>query len=85
MSTSKSGGGGHPIKGIITQLWVGREIWQRRIAAIGLTRSDEIEFSLIEKQFVFRFCQHPLFEIRAMVGLIAGHLFRWIATPLLTI
>ena len=85
MWISSSAASRHPIKGIITQLWVGREIWQRLVIAIGLTRLDEIKFSLIEKQFVLRFCQHPLFEIGAMVGLIAGHPFRWVTTPLLTI
>ena len=49
MWISSSAASRHPIKGIITLLWVGREIWQRLVIAIGLTRSDKIEFSLIEK------------------------------------
>ena len=76
---------GQTIKDSITQLWVGREIWQRLIIAVGLAHLDEIEFSLIEKQFVFRFGQHLLFEVGAMVGLIAGHPLCWVTTPLLTV
>ena len=73
------------IKGNIAWLGVGWEIRQRLIIAFGLARLDEIEFSLIKKQFTLRFCKHPLFEIGAMVGLVARHPFRRVTTPLLTV